>query len=224
MAEHGPRGDLGRIRERPYQRSGWDRERRLKTTIVVSAIVLLVVGVSAGFALGRATAPKPAPVTAQPTTTVVETLPAGVVEEIPTETVDATLTEETTDVVEVTEDTTAPPKPKQTAPANGAVLTSSRVTLRWTKVEDDSGEPVKYAFEIQDRRSNGTYGNTQIIKGLSANSYSARVLSVRRRWRVWAVDSAGNASKRSSWRTYIHKYVPPAKSNDSTPTKSDETT
>ena len=83
-----------------------------------------------------------------------------------------------------------------------------------------------YSFQIQDRLPNGTYGRTQTIKGLKSRSYSARVLQVRRRWRVWAVDEAGNRSKMSPWHTYIHKYVPPPpkKSTNTTPTSSNETT
>jgi hypothetical protein len=220
VGDYGPREEYGRIRERSYRRGGWDRERRLQTTIVVGAAILFLVGIGIGFGLGRASAPKPvAPVTAP----IVEetTLPAGVVEEVPTDTIDSAFTDETSASAETSvADTTPPPRPKQLAPANGAVLSTSRVNLRWSKVTDDIG-PVTYSFEIQNRRSNGTYGNTQIIKGLKATSYSARVLQVRRRWRVWAVDAEGNKSTMSPWRTYIHKYVPPAKS---TTTSSTETT
>ncbi len=223
MGDYGPREEYGRVRERSYQRGGWDRERRLRMTIAVGAAILFLVGVGLGFWLGRASAPKPEPVAAVTTPLVEETtLPAGVVEEVPTETIDSALTDEESASVEATvADTTPPPRPKQLAPANGAVLSTPRVTLRWSKVKDDVG-PVTYAFEIQNRRPNGTYGNTQIIKGLKSTSYSARVLQVRRRWRVWAVDAEGNKSAKSPWRTYIHKYVAPAKST--TPTSSKETT
>lgn len=223
MGDYGPREEYGRIRERSYRRGGWDRERRLQTTIVVGAAVLFLAGIGIGFGLGRASAPKPVPV-APVTNPIVEetTLPAGVVEEVPTDTIDSAFTDETSASAEATAaDTTPPPRPKQLAPANGAVLSTSRVNLRWSKVKDDIG-PVTYAFEIQNRRPNGTYGSTQIINGLKTTSYSARVLQVRRRWRVWAVDAAGNKSPMSPWRTYIHKYVPPAKST--TPTSSTETT
>ena len=195
MGDFGPREEYGRIRERSYRRGGWDRERRLRTTIAVGAALLFLLGVGLGYWLGRATAPKPVASVEPASTAAAETsLPAGVIEEVPTETLDSALgADEDSASLETTADTKRPPKPKQLAPANGAVLTTSRVTLRWTKVKDDVG-PVTYSFEIQNRRSNGTYGNTQIIKGLKTTSYSARVLQVRRRWRVWAVDAAGNKS------------------------------
>jgi len=223
VGDYGPRQEYGRIRERSYRRGGFDRERRLQTTVAVGAVIMLLVGVGLGFALGRATAPEPV-VPTEPTSTPVAqetTMPAGVVEEVPTDTVDAALAEEDLASEEPTADTKKPPKPKQLAPANGAVIDASRVNLRWTKVKDAGGK-VTYSFEIQNRRPNGTYGSTQVIKGLSSTTYSARVLAVRRRWRVWAVDEAGNASSKSPWRTYIHKYVAPKK--PVTPEPSDETT
>jgi hypothetical protein len=219
VGDFGTGKGYGRIRERSYQRGGFDRDRRLQITVGVGAAVVLLLGLGIGFALGRASAPKPVAPIVEPVTQET-TLPAGVVEEVPTETLDATLTDETTAAAETTEsDTSPPPKPKQVSPANGAVINASRVNLRWSKVKDDVG-PVTYSFEIQNRASNGTYGNTQIIKGLKTTSYSVRVLSVRRRWRVWAVDDAGNVGNKSSWRTFIRKYVPPAKSKDSTPSAS----
>lgn len=224
MSDFGPRGDYGRVRERPYRRGGYDRERRLQTTIVVGAVILLLVGFGVGFSLGRATAPKAAP-NPVPVVQTETTLSAE-----PTLTPDTSLATETVSAADTssaeapTADTTRPPKPKQTAPANGAVINASRVTLRWTKVTDDSGEPVTYSFEIQNRHSGGTYGDAQIIKGLKTTSYSARVLSVRRRWRVWAVDSAGNASAKSVWHSYIHKIVTPAKSTTSSSTTTSGTT
>ncbi len=225
MGDYGRR-DYGRVRERSYRGGRYDREQRLQITMAVGAAVMLFMGLGLGFALGRATASRSA-VTAEPTSTVIvdeTTLPAGVIEDVPTDTVDAGFTDDTTLSAEPAEDTKRPSRPKQLAPANGAVLTTTRVNLRWSKSKDDSGS-VTYSFEIQDRLSNGTYGRAQVIKGLKSRSYSARVLPQRRRWRVWAVDEAGNKSLKSPWRTYIKKYVaPPKKSTNSTPTASDETT
>jgi len=193
----------------------------LQITMGVGAAFLLLLGAGIGFALGRATAPKPAPQTPIAITDET-TLPAGVVEEVPTDTVDSTYADETSASTEPTADTKRPPRPTQVAPADGAVIDASRVNLHWSRVTDEGG-PVIYSFEIQNRLSNGHYGETQVIKGLKVRSYSARVLTVRRRWRVWAVDAAGNASAKTGWHTYIHKYVPP-KSTDSTPSASTETT
>jgi len=213
--------DLGRISRRPYRSSGLGRQQRLMITLGVSAALLLAAGLGVGFALGRATAPEPEPQT--PVVQPEPTMPAGVVEEVPTETVDPDLTaaQETSEEETVTVDEEPPPRPKQLAPADGAVINASRVNLRWSEVEDDSGEPVTYSFEIQDRLSDGTYGKTQVITGLKDNSYSARVLTVKRRWRVWAVDAEKNKSKRTGWDYYIHKAKPKAQS---TPQSSDETT
>jgi hypothetical protein len=225
VGEHGPRRDYGRVRERSYS-GGYDREKRLQITIAVGAAIMLFIGIGLGFALGRATASKTA-APAEPTSTVIvdeTTLPVGVVEDVPTESIDASFTD---DVIleQSLEDTTPPSKPKQLAPANGAVLTTSRVYLRWSKSKDDSGS-VTYSFQLQDRLTNGTYGRTQTFKRLTTRSYSVRVLQIRRRWRVWAVDEAGNRSKFSPWHTYIKKYVPPPpkKSTNPTPTSSNETT
>lgn len=157
-------------------------------------------------------------------------MPSGVVETFTAEASDSMESSEEFSAEETTTaDETRPPRPKQLAPADGAVIDASRVYLRWSKSEDDSGEPVAYSFEIQDRLPDGSYGKTQVISGLESRSYSARVLSVKRRWRVWATDEAGNDSKKSSWRYYQHKPKPVAKPQPkpkpkATPEPSDETT
>ncbi len=222
MSDNRRGDDLGRISRRPYKTSRLDRQQRLTITLAVGAGLLLLLGVGIGFAVGRATAPQPEPA---PPVQVETTLPAGVVEEVPTETVDADLlaAEELAEEETSTVDEEAPPRPKQLAPSDGAVINASRVNLRWSEVEDDSGEPVTYSFEIQDRASDGSYGKAQVITGLKDTSYSARVLYVKRRWRVWAVDDADNKSKKTGWRTYIHKPRPKAKAAP-TPEPSDETT
>jgi hypothetical protein len=193
--------------------AGMDRQQRLMMTISVGAALMLIVGVAIGFAIGRYTAPKPT----VKVVTVEQTQTAGAIEEVPTETLEpaAPVVEATASVETTPPDNVAPDTPKQTAPANGAVLKTSRVTLRWSKVTDDSG--VTYAFEIQNRLADGSWGKTQVIDKLDTNSYSARVLQVTRRWRVWAVDGAGNESEKSSWRTYKGVVPPPAKATTSTP-------
>lgn len=206
--------DYRRSARNNYERqTGMDREQRLMVTLSVGAALMLIAGCGIGFALGRYTAPKPKPVvkvvTAEPTVT------AGAIEEVPTETVEPVV-EPTASVETTPADETAPDTPKQTNPANGATgIKSSRVTLRWTTVTDDSG--VTYAFEIQNRLASGSWGNAQVIKGLKSPSYSARVLPVTRRWRVWAVDGAGNVSPKSGWRTYKGAPLPVSKPATTTP-------
>ncbi len=211
---------MGRVPNRSYHSGGVDRNKRLYLTMGVGAAIMLVFGLIVGFALGRATAPVAEPEPA-PVVETVTTMPAGVEEPVPTETIEPEFTEETDASVETTQTDEDPPaRPKQTAPSDGASVRTTRVHLRWTTVSDDG--PVTYAFEIQDRLPNGTWGKTQVISGLADNFYSARVLPVKRRWRVWAVDEAGNESAKTGWRTYIRK---PSPVPNPTPTQpSDETT
>lgn len=223
--------DLGRIDRRPLRTGGMDRQKRLYVTMGVGAALMLLLGGGIGFALGRASAPEPtAP---EPVTSVETTMPAGVEEPVTTETVEPVVTEEASASAEATtSDAVAPPTPRQLAPSDGAVVDATRVFLRWSKVDDEG--PVTYAFEIQDRRSNGSWGNTQVIRDLKDTRYSARVLTVRRRWRVWAVDEAGNESEKSGWRVYTKKPAPvvrqapsdpdPEPEPEPTPEPSDETT
>lgn len=192
----------------------------------VGAAVVFVLGILVGFALGRASSPEPDAGTAaiSTTSTAESTMPAGAVEPLPDEDefADEDLADEESETVEPEEeaDTEAPPTPKQLSPANGASVSGARVWLRWSEVEDESDGKVTYAFEIQDR-AGSSWGRTQVIKDLKEPKYSARVLSVKRRWRVWAVDEEGNASEKSGWRTYTKKAAaaapaPSAEADDDT--------
>lgn len=223
MSGFGGNNDLGQIRRRSYARRGMDRQQRLTVTLAVGTLLLLVLGVGIGFAIGRATAPQPEQ---KPEPAAVTTPAVTIVEETETVEIDEVIEDlESLETAEESVDETPPPKPKQKAPSDGAVIDATRVKLQWSKVEDDSGEPVTYSFEIQDRLSDGSYGKKQVISGLKETSYSARVLQVKRRWRVWAVDSADNASKKSGWRYYQGKPKPKPKPTPTpTPSPSDETT
>lgn len=219
--------ELGRIDRRPLHGGGMDRQKRLYVTMGVGAALMLLLGGALGFAMGRASVPEP--IAPEPVRPVETTMPAGVEEPVATETVEPEMTEETSASAETTtSDATAPETPRQLAPADGAVVDATRVFLRWSKVEDESA--LTYAFEIQDRRANGSWGNTQVIRDLKDTRYSARVLTVRRRWRVWAIDEAGNESAKSGWRVYTKKPAPavrqaPADPDpEPTPDPSDETT
>lgn len=179
---------------------------------------MLLLGAGIGFALGRATAPTPEPT--ETLASVETTLPSGVEEPVPDEVDELDLdegSEDETSTDELQTDETPPPRPRQLAPSDGATVDGSRVYLKWSKVEDESSAPVTYAFEIQDRLANGNYGNTQVIRDLKEASYSARVLTVRRRWRVWAVDEAGNASSKTGWRTYSKKVTASPTASTSAP-------
>ena len=220
MSDFGPRGDYGRVRQRPYRQGGSDRERRLQTTMAVGALLLLLVGLVIGFSIGRATAPRtPAPAVVQTPTQQTTTAETTTTVES-SGTVDSGVTTDTSSSVDVTPAVTRPPRPRQLSPANGAVINAARVNLSWTKVSDGSGTAVTYTFELQNRRSGGLYGNTQTIKRIKNRFYSVRVLSVRRRWRVWAVSADGTKSKMSPWRTYIRKYIPPTTPKKSTTSSS----
>lgn len=197
---------------------GLKREERFIITLAVTAALMLVLGLGLGFAFGRSTAPKPAPApVVKETTPTAEATPTPFVD--PTVATEVTGTavslesEETTEPEEP-EDTEAPETPDQLAPDDGDRIDADKVTLKWSKVTDDSGKPVKYAFEIQTR-VNGEYTNTQVIDDLEETSYKARVLVNRRRWRVWAVDAAGNKSEKSGWHYYQHT-PEPERSSEST--------
>ena len=186
---------------------GLRREQRFLITLGVTAAVMLVIGVTTGFALGRATAPKPSP---QPAPVAVTTAPADttpsadstpLVTDVTTPPADGTQSDiASTPVTPPVTQTTKPPKtPRTTAPDDFAKLSSSTVTLHWTKVTDPAGGSVTYSFDIQTWKGK-TYGPSQTITGLTKNSYSkAKVLSSKRRWRVWAVGSDGKKSAKSSW-------------------------
>jgi hypothetical protein len=188
---------------------GLSREERFTVTLGAAGALMLVIGLTLGFALGRVTAPKatqPAPIiTVEATGSVVATQD---VTPIATDTVESTVTEvaDATASVEATPaDTKAPKTPNQLAPDDGDRIDADKVSLRWSKVTDDSG--VTYAFEIQNYLGSSKWGNGQVIDDLHATTYKVRVLSVRRRWRVWSVDGVGNKSGKSDWSYFGHTVV-----------------
>jgi cytoskeletal protein RodZ len=199
---------------------GLRREQRFMITLGVVAAVTLVMGLGLGFAAGRATAPKPAPaptpVAAAASTTTPD--PASFVTTTAADTtpsVEPTVSDVAT--ASTTPTVTTPPKtPKQLSPADGDRLKTSTVLLRWSKVTAADGGTLTYAFEIQTR-VNGKWTNDQVIDGLTKTSYKARVLTARRRWRVWAVVD-GKASSKSGWHEYAHTAAVTPKPKSSTNT------
>jgi hypothetical protein len=195
---------------------GLDRQTRFIITLAVTAALMLLVGIGIGWAIGRATAPRapaPEPVAEVVTTETIE----------PTASIDPSASVDTSPTTgsaepsipppppEPPKDTTPPGTPDQISPDTGDRIDADRVTLKWSKVEDPSG--VKYAFEIQTSLGGGKWGTSQVITDLSTASYSARVLTMRRRWRVWAVDGAGNASAKSDWSIYYPAATPAPSTN-----------
>ncbi|HEY3317934.1 MAG TPA: hypothetical protein VGK50_05885 [Coriobacteriia bacterium] len=195
----GRRAAAATSRSSSSDRDGLSRNQRFIITLAASAALMLVIGVAIGFALGRATAAKQEPKTA----------------EVATATPEPTVTPAAVSTVsaEVTVPVAPPPAPvvateplkapRQISPDDGARINADSTTLKWSKVSDPIGGSVTYAFEIQTRVS-GKWGTSQVITGLKTTSYKARVLSSTRRWRVWAVDVNGKAGTKSGWSTYAH--------------------
>jgi hypothetical protein len=198
-----------RMARRERQRNdtgGPSRERRFALTLAVASAIMLVLGVGIGFAIGRATAPKapaPAPVTTATAAATIETAPPT------TETVPATVAVVPTPPPPPV---AKPPKtPTQISPDDGAVLTASTVTLKWSKVTDPTG--ITYSLEVQKSLGNGKWQTVGTFTGLKATSHTLSTYTVTRRWRVWAVNGAHKASAKSDWSTYK------LKATTSTPSK-----
>jgi hypothetical protein len=198
---------------------GLGREQRYVITLAVIAALMLVAGIGIGFAFGRLTAPTPTP---EPVVASESLEPSAGVE--PVETTQTASFEESEALAAETSETPsaeenrAPDTPKQVSPDDGDRIDASRTKLRWSEVTDPDGDEVTYAFEIETYAS-GEWGDHQEIDGIKTTSYPARVLSNRRRWRVWAVDSNGNAGEKSDWSIYRHTAVStPTSSNTSSST------
>lgn len=206
------RGSYGRRRS-----TGPGREQRLAMTLGAAAVLLLLIGLGIGFAIGHRSAP---PVQQQP---IVATETPTVAPEpvVATPTVEPTPTpvaaEPTVTVSAEPSDTTAPRVPTQISPDDGAHLAGPRTTIKWSKVTDPS-TPVKYYVDLWTF-VDGTTWSKQVLGPLNTASYSVRVTAMKRRWRVWAVDGKGNVGKKSDWSYFFLKEAP-AKSKPSTDTSS----
>ena len=103
-----------------------------------------------------------------------------------------------------------PPAPTQTAPANGSTLTcQSFVTLFWTAVSDKSGIA---SYEVQAQRhsgdSNWATAPGSPWTGLGNTNHTISIeCGWTYRWRVRAIDGAGNIGPWSSWWTFIDPLI-----------------
>jgi murein DD-endopeptidase MepM/ murein hydrolase activator NlpD len=106
-------------------------------------------------------------------------------------------------------DTTPPPAPVRLNPSDGFNSVGScptSVTLTWSQVNDPSGIA---RYEWQMERLNPSTGGYEYFAG---GSTSARSVSVplgcgRYRWRVRAVDGAGNTGAFSPWQVIEWQYL-----------------
>jgi RNA polymerase sigma-70 factor (ECF subfamily) len=128
-----------------------------------------------------------------PTTIVPSTAPAS--EEVDPDPTTSSVTE--------ARDVEAPPTPGIIYPATGTVVTGSTVTLRWKPVKDPSG--VTYRVEVQsfDDKA-GEYVTSQLVDGIKGAELMHVIASTRERWRVTAIDGAGNMSGSSAWAKFAH--------------------
>jgi anti-sigma factor RsiW len=116
---------------------------------------------------------------------------------------------------EPTPDSEPPATPVQISPADDAVLSDRRVTLEWQPVGDPSG--VTYSLEIQVFLGGGAgYGALDTASRVSGAHYSHTLGDMTERWRVWAVDGAGNASTKSGWRNMTKTADDPEPSTEPT--------
>ena len=200
--------EQGTARRRPSSRrrdtGGLSRNQRFAITLGVTAAFMLIVGLVLGFSVGRAVGARSAnSIKAVAVTPTASVTPSGT----PTQTVTTSTptTPAVTPSATTQPATTASLKPRQLSPSDGAHLSSSRVDLVWSKVTAPRGQSVRYSFQIETL-SGGSWGGLQTITGLSSTSYSVRVLTSLRRWRVWAV-IGGVAGSKTGWRTYRHTIV-----------------
>ena len=102
-------------------------------------------------------------------------------------------------------DTTPPPPPTPYVPANGLVLSCrSALDLVWTPVEDPSGIS---EYQVQVQRHTGD-NNWQDVSGSTFTGIQNKETNIPvecawyYRWRVRAIDRAGNVSDWSVWFTF----------------------
>ncbi|MFL7792009.1 MAG: Ig-like domain-containing protein [Anaerolineae bacterium] len=101
-------------------------------------------------------------------------------------------------------DTTPPPVPPVVAPTGGAALACDKVTLDWDAVSDPSGI-AEYRVQVEQEI---TAGNWESVSGSPWTGLSGPDLELDLscggvyRWRVRAVDGAGNVGDFSAWAEF----------------------
>jgi hypothetical protein len=112
----------------------------------------------------------------------------------------------TVEVVPATpEDTEPPPIPGQLSPQDDSAFDyyPRELTLRWFPVDDPSG--VTYGVEVEvfypaSPGPGGEWGYRYGDTGLDSTSFSLNFVGAQPgRWRVWAIDGAGNPSAKTEW-------------------------
>jgi hypothetical protein len=105
---------------------------------------------------------------------------------------------------EEVKDTVAPSTPAQISPSDNVQVAGDTATLTWSEVSDPSG--VTYSVEIQYRAGGGVgFVEKEVVTGLTSPQYTYTMSGMMERWRVWAVDGAGNSSPKSDWWRLIKK-------------------
>jgi hypothetical protein len=119
--------------------------------------------------------------------------------ETPTPTVTPTFTPTTPAA-----DTTPPPAPKQLKPTNGSELSAGSAMLRWETVSDESSI-AEYQVELQRSPDESSWEHVSgsPFTGVNDTNLEVSVDVSYYRWRVRAVDGAGNTGEWSGWFSFV---------------------
>jgi hypothetical protein len=101
-------------------------------------------------------------------------------------------------------DTTPPPAPAPDKPTNGSTLSNcvGSTTLMWNAVSDPSGI-AEYQLQVQRHAGDFNWSTVSSPAGLGGTDTSVSVeCGWYYRWRVRAVDGAGNTGPWSDWYTF----------------------
>lgn len=104
------------------------------------------------------------------------------------------------------QDTTAPPAPAGLSPNSGSVQENEAVTFAWGAISNPSG--ITYSIEIERMLKDGSWPSLIAQTGLAQPSFSHNLGDTQERWRVWAVDGAGNAGPKTDWYLIQRARIP----------------